>query len=187
MATKNEPSPRIADLVGDGGTANIAHELIDAVYTSRPGILQKATMLPHHARLRAQAVQSGAEYEVEETPKLDLADVAKHAGLEDGDVVAAAVRGRTLEDAYVVYVAEDANGAAYKGCYPFGDHGKGGKSKEHVSEAEAFAESELGKRLQDRAEAQREESDAVHSTRRTRRSPAEAEQADHADEGKPEE
>jgi hypothetical protein len=179
MAETAEVSPRIADIVGAGGTASVAGDLINAVYDSRPGPLLKATHLPHHARLRAQAVNSGAEHEIEESPKLDLAKVAKVAGLEEHEVVAAAIRGRTLADAWVVYVAEDARGAAYKGAFPFSDLKGSGKSKQHVSEAEAFAESEMGQRLADRADAQRE-SEAHTSTRRTRKAPA-ADDGDGAD------
>jgi len=170
MAASKPVSPRLADIVADGGTAGRAADLIDAVYDSRSPDLLKATMLPHHSRMRAQAVaEFGDRSKVPETPELDLADVEKAAGLDEGSVRAASVRGRDLSTAWVVYVATDAHGADYKGCYPLGDHGKSGKSKQHSSEAETFAESEIAKNLQRQAEASEDDAPlrASHTTRRS--------------------
>lgn len=171
MADGTAEKVRASDLVTEGGVAGNAEAMIDAVYGARPPELLKAIHLPHHARVHAARRLENPQYDVPETPKLDFADVAKAAGIsgDDTHVVAAALHGSDLDSAWVVYVAEDSVGSHFKGAYPYCDHGGRGKSKQHTSEAEAFAESAAGKTLAKAREAQEGE---VKTTRRTRKTPA---------------
>jgi hypothetical protein len=162
---------RPADIVADGGTAGNAEQLIDAVYSARPAALLKAISLTHHERLHAAKAAENPRYEPPETPSLDYAEVAEAAGLtreNDPVVVSAAIHGGDLNRAWVVYVAEDGVGSHFKGAYPYSDHEGGGKSKQHVSEAESFAESTIGQRL---AQQRAEDDENLTSTRKSRKPP----------------
>lgn len=156
MAPKREKdySPQIRDLVADGGTAGRAHDLIQATADSMPHELRRAQALPHYAAYRARKVQDAGGEEgvtLPKVPTLNLGEVAKNAGLDS--VEDASIHGRDLDDSWVVYVAYDDLGAPFHGAYAYGEHGKSGKAKSHVSVAEAFAESEMGKRLVEQRQA----------------------------------
>lgn len=175
---------RPADIVRDGGTAGRAEDLIDAVYGARPPALVKAINLIHFARAHAARAAENPHYEPPETPVLDLGEVEEAAGLYDDDdthVVAAALHG-SVDGAWVVYVAQDAVGSHYKGAYPYADHGDGEVSEDHVSEAEAFAESTVGQRLAQEADG---EDEALSSTKRKRRPPSSDEEEEDEDGAEP--
>jgi len=155
MADREKPHVRPADLIREGGIAGNAADLIDAVYSSTPGPLQKALLLRHHRLLHSD---DGVD-----TPELKLAQVAKSAGLEK--VKAAEIHGGQLDDAWVVYVAEDHLGSNYYGALPYEQCGGSGIAKDHISEAESFEQSDAGQRLVEQREAQ-DEASGVSSTRK---------------------
>jgi gas vesicle protein len=98
MPRGNDAAAAAADLIAKGGVTSNAESLIEA---------NQARLTPGYVAVQVRAVDSAA------TDELDLEQLASDAGLpEDHKVVAAAVRGNAIS-----FVAEDANGRAYKDVY----------------------------------------------------------------------
>lgn len=124
-AATNEVDFDAASLIGSAGVGNNGEKLV-------------ATLTSHYPRALSAALEKKENEKLRDN--LDLAKVAKIAGLSE--VEAATVRGgeRDEGDAWVTFVFFDQHGRPSKGAFPYGDL-RGTSSDELVTQRDAAGKS----------------------------------------------